>query len=276
MILQYQSVSGQFWDLKIEPIRTRSANFHDFQWKPQGVTLQYGDKVTRFDKQSVVYDALLDVSGTIGDRKDALNELHTAFETDIAMMAPGRIVHGDWYIQCYIIASKTFYKHPYTQNQISIYCPYPFWIYETAIAFTSGDYYQDEFLDYRIGYDYDYTPVYASKEITISSPFGANMVVSIRGERGSTKWNHDIDQIIYFDGKERFNVSRIYQGDTSFNLTIDTKNKSVWGNGNWFNRRTKTSDFFAPLSSGTHTISFPRGLQGTIVFAQERSEPLWT
>ena len=286
MSLTYYSSNGQSFDLKVTPIRTRSANFHDFQWSPRTVALQYGDKVTRFDKRSVVYDALLDVSGSIDDRKDALNDLHLAFEYDIAKMTPGRIQHGYWHIDCYIIASKTLYKHPYTQNQISIYCPYPFWqkgqslVWYPEITPISSD------LGYNYGYDHDYTPQYLSKSVTIESPFPAHLKIEIWNTRDTQPYRMPGEnRSIFVDGVEKININELDQNVFDYTrIEISTRDKTIvalkppryGGDTNLFNRRRKTADFFAPLTPGTHTISAPYRNDISIQVIEERSEPLWT
>lgn len=286
MNLFYDSSNGTTFDLKVTPICTRSANFHDFTWSPRTVALQYGDKVTRFDKSSVVYDALLDVSGSIADRKTALNNLHQAFEYDIAKMTPGRIRHGGWSIDCYIIVSKTFYKHPYTQNQISIYCPHPFWQKSKLLAWYPEDTPSGSDLGYNYGYDHDYTSLYATESVTVDSPFPAHLKIVITNGSNSKPYRMPGEnRSIFVDGVEKININELDQNVFDYTqIEISTRDKTIiakksvryGGDANLFNRRRKTADFFAPLTTGTHTISVPYRNEVYIWVNEERSEPLWT
>lgn len=132
MTLRYVSSTGQVFDLQAASIRARRANFHDYQWTPQVKNLQYGDRVYRFNKEALYYTVILDIRKTLDERKATLNTLHAAFDADIFSMTPGRIVHGEYYILCYITFSSTYAENPYTTNELSVYCPYPFWVKENA------------------------------------------------------------------------------------------------------------------------------------------------
>lgn len=188
MILQYETSDGTIFDLKTGPIRTRTANFHDYSWKPKVVNLQYGDRVTRFDKASVTYTAVLDIDGSLAERRETLNTLHTAFDNDIYKMTPGRIIHGEYYIRCFVTLSSTFYKGPFTQNEINIYCPYPFWIKERQYEFIKPDSSEDanRYLDYasegalysvESGYYLDFVQGHLDEDGVVHLPIVATEVI---------------------------------------------------------------------------------------------------
>ena len=128
MILYYTSSNGQTFDLKVGKIRTRTANFHDYEWTPQTTTQQYGECVYGFDKPAITYTMLLSIFGSHDDRKTQLNLLHDAFDHDIRNMTPGKLTHGDSEVECYITFSTTYPDADDTKNEISVFCPYPFWV----------------------------------------------------------------------------------------------------------------------------------------------------
>ena len=275
MILKYESSNGEVYDLKVKPIRTRSANFHEYNWKAQTLTLQYGDKVTRFDKPAQMYSALLDISGGIEERKASLNALHAAFDADIFSMLPGKIIHGDYYIHCFITHSNTYYKNPFTQNEINIYCPYPFWIKENVYDFAKVEDIQDanQFLDFPYDFSYDYRSELTGQAF-IQNPGAApaNYRLIIYGAVNNP--------YIVADGNY-IGINTVLENNEY--AVIDSRNHTVYkvaNNGtrtNLFNDRIKGNvSMFEKISSGDHFVAWS-GLFGiTLTIYEERSEPLWS
>lgn len=266
MILQYTSSNGQTFDLKAKRFRARTANFHDFSWTPKTVDQQYGTRVYRFDKAACSYTALISVFGSLEERKQWLNVLHDAFESDIRNMTPGRITHGMYSISCYIVASSTYYEEPYTQNEISIYCPYPFWGREETYHLTVEDVQIYEYLDYPYGYAYDYRgqlPGYA--------------MVDNRGS-GAADWQLAIygpcvnPMIVIDDIKVGVNAA-IGAGET---VVISSKEKTVMkGDKSLFNQRYKESSIFEKIPAGQHAVFWSGSYDCDLTIYEERSEPLW-
>lgn len=272
MILQYVSSSGDIFDFKATDLRARSANFHNYTWFAQTKQQQYGDKVNRFDKTAAYYTCLLDVRGSIAQRKQTLNDLHEAFDKDIFRQTPGKIVHGDYYIQCYITYSATSARDPFTDNEIQIYCPYPFWVKENVYTcMIRDDQGSDEFLGYDYGYNYDYSSGRSGQTIIDNPGAGpANYKLIMYGACNNPYII--IDSVIV-------GVHSII--GTGEYVTIDTRDHTVIKtatNGtktNLYNYRTKSSSIFGKISSGNHTITWPGTFGFDLTVFEERSEPLW-
>lgn len=270
MILQYKSSNGNLFDLKVGNIRTRTANFHDFEWIPRGHEQRFGEKVYRFDKDPVVYSATMSVFGSLDRRKEVLNLLHGSFEADIHNMKPGRITHGAFYIDCYITFSSTGYENPFTNNTINIYCPYPFWIRDNRYRF---EVVQDdtpyEYLDYPYDYNYDFSRVLIGHGVANNpGSGGADFTLTI--------YENTTQPFIKIDGVRIGAMVSVGEGER---LVIDTKTKTVYKYGteavNCFNSRYKDVSIFEKLAPGDHEIIWSGKFAFDLDIHEERSEPFW-
>lgn len=268
MILKYLSSTGDLFDLKVGHIRTRTADFHNYQWKPQTITQQYGERVYRFDKGAVTYTALLSIFGSLDERRRWMNILHGAFDHDVINMTPGKIIHGMYSIDCYITMSSTYYENPNTQNQISIYCPYPFWSH-TKLVELSGREGTYEYLDYPYGYKYDYKaklPGYGMIHVEAEKP--THWDITIKGAVN--------DPMITIDNQTIGVYSSIGAGET---LHISSRDKTVYKEGetrtNLFNQRVKSKTMFEPIPRGAHAVLWSGNYDISMSLYEERSEPPW-
>jgi len=275
MILKYISSNGQEFDLKAADIRARSANFHDYQWTPQIKQLQFGDRVYRFDKEALYYTVLLDIRGGIEHRKETLNALHAAFDADVYALEPGRIVHGDYYIHCFINFSSTYANNPFTNNEITIYCPYPFWIREHTYEFLPKEELPDAnaFLDYDYDFSYDYESDLTGQAYVINPGAGAaNYKTYFFGPA--------VNPYMVIDGNTIGLNTTIETGEY---VVIDSRNHTVIrvaNNGrqtNLYNQRVKTNkSIFDKIAPGEHSIVYPGTFGFNFVIYEERSEPKWS
>ena len=270
MILHYVSSNGNSYDLKVGHLRMRTADFHTYEWLPQAVAQQYGEKPYRFDRDARTYGAQLSVFGTMEEKRTYLNLLHAAFDHDIINLTPGKIVHGEYEIECYITMSNTYYESPFIYNDISIYCPYPFWKKEKTYELR----YEDEtkvydFLDYPYGYLYDFKAKLPGYEMIVNqSEAAAPYQLTIYGPV--------TDPIISIDGVQIGVYATIGAGER---VVISSIDKTVILKGltdrNLFNARVKTGSMFESIKSGEHSVLWNRTFNADLVLYEERSEPLW-
>ena len=273
MILQYQSSDGQVFNLKSSPLRTRTANYHDYSWNPMIREQQYGERVYRFNKQAAYYTTVLDVSGSIAQRKQTLNELHAAFDRDIYNLTPGRIIHGEYYIECYVTFSSTGYNDPFTENELSIYCPYPFWVKEHLYQFAARESTSEvnEFLDYPYGFEYDFMSATTGQAMVTNEGAGpANFKLIFYGNA--------LNPFISMDGATIGVNTLVGSNDR---IEIDSHDHTVYliTNGdeklNFYNARTKETSIFNKITSGEHSIVWPGTFGFELIIYEERSEPKW-
>lgn len=274
MILTYQSSNGQTFDLKSSGLKTRYANYHDYAWYPQQREQQYGSRIFRFDKEPVTYETSISVGGSIEQRKETLNRLHEAFDSDIFSMHPGRIIHGEFYIECYITFSSTGYNNPYTENLINIFCPYPFWIKEHKFECLKHEDAADanQFLDFEYDFAYDYMSG-STGQIEVNNPGAgpANFKVIMYGPA--------VSPYIIVDGNE-IGVSAILLAgeyiiiDSNDHTVIKTSNTGK--KTNLYNSRTKGRSIFEKISAGHHSVIWPGTFGFDLYIFEERSEPKWS
>jgi hypothetical protein len=267
MILQYTSSNGQTFDLKCSPLRTKSATYTSYDWAPQAINQQLGANVYRFDKNAKTYQTVITITGNETERRQWLNLLHAAFEHDIITMTPGRITHGMYYMECYIISSSVAYSEPWTNNTLSIYCPYPFWRRDIDFSLSAGvasDTY--DWLDYPHGFPYDYKatlPGYSM--ITNPGVKAADWKLTINGQVENP--------VVVIDGRSIGVNAVIGSGET---LVISSRDKTVMkGETNLFNSRIKSPEFFDPIPSGEHSVMWSGLYDVDLTVYEERSEPLW-
>lgn len=271
MILKYTSSNGQVFDLKVGKFRTRTADYHNYSWKPQVTNQQYGANVYRFDREVASYSTLLTVFGTEREKRTYLNLLHAAFEHDIVTMTPGRITHGMYYVECYITDSSTYYDNPWTQNELTIYVPYPFWRRDIEYELQASEAEEYEFLDFPYDFQYDYMATLPGfRMITNPGVKPADWKMTIDG--------YALNPLVVLNGMS-VGVNAVI--GTGEKLIISSKDKTVikyGANGseaNLFNNRIKTNSIFEQLPSGELSVMWSGAFDINLIVYEERSEPLW-
>lgn len=269
MILKYISSNGQVFDFKGARLRTRAADFHDYAWTPQTVARQFGVDVNSFKADARSYTLTATAFGTLAQKKDYLNLLHAAFDADIRSLTPGRLVHGAFYIDCYMTQVSTTYEEPWTQNTFTVYCPRPFWVRDDVTRIEARDV-QRTGLGYPYGYDYDLgrEPI-ALTTIENLSTGAADFTIRLHGSTNNP--------VVYVDGRE---VGVWVPLGVDEYAEIDTAKRTVTaylvhGEMNAFNLRTKNRLIFDPLSPGKHTLIWSGEFAIDFILHEERSEPLW-
>lgn len=272
MNLQYVASSGNIYNLKGDGIRTRKANYHRWEWGVEGTTLQFGTRVAAFTRSAAVYEATLVMYGSHGYRKAIVDGLHEDFELDVRNMTPGRIIWGDYYIECYIVMSSTEPDeyNVYTNNEIDIYCPYPFWIKEETKEFhpriaPEGE----QYLDYPFDYAYDY--YYGNPGIETwqtGFPFESEFRMTVYGPTVTPR-------VLINGYPYQINVTL----EENEYAVIDSRANTVTrylatGQGqNIFDLRDKSQSIFQPIQGGTLIFNWSGAFGFDLTLYEERSEP---
>ena len=275
MILKYIASSGNEYDLNADELRTREANYHKWSWDFNGTDLQYGKRVADVTRTAMEYDTTLTFAGSLVQRKEAVENLHQDFELDVRNMTPGRIIWGEWYIDCYISDSSTTPDEliRWTDNEIKIYCPHPFWIREATRQFYPKSVPAEQiFLDYEFDYQYDYH----------------------FGNPGTAIWQRDFPFVSEFKltiygpvSQPRILInSHAYQindtlGETEY-AVIDSRDNIImkYAMGgqvtNIFDLRDKQESVFDPIPAGPLRFAWSGAFGFDLTLYEERSEPRWT
>lgn len=275
VLLTYTASSGRVYNLKTKGlIRTRAANYHKWNWGVDGTALQFGVRVADFTRDAATYNSTLVFDGPLSERKTLVENLHEDFELDVRKKTPGRITWGDYYIDCYITISSTYpdANNVWTDNEITIYCPHPFWIKEETRVFYPQEAPEDErFLDYTFDYEYDYyfgSPGVATWNTDF--PFESEFIMTVFGPVSNPRvlvngypyqFNDTLEEMEY--------------------VVIDSRSNTIMkhlANGqavSIFDLRNKEQSIFEPMPAGTMTVNWT-GLFGfNITLFEERSEPRW-
>ena len=273
--LKYVASSGREYDLKTSGLlKTRTANYHIWTWGVEGTKLQFGTRVSTFTREAAQYTTQLILDGSIPVRKKLLDDLHEDFELDVRNKRMGRIIWGEYYIDCYIIASSTYPDSNdwWTDNDLTIYCPYPFWIKDHKRSFFGRHgVTPTNFLDYEFDYEYDWyigdpgtavwdagLPFASEFEMTIFGPV-SNPRVTING------WPYGFNDTLSDDEYATINS----RNNTVIKRTSGGHDISI------FDTRFKAQSIFTPIPAGSLEIAWS-GLFGfDITLFEERSEPRW-
>ena len=270
--LKYIASSGNVYDLKGDDIiRTKTANYHKWKWGVNGTTLQYGIRISDFTKKPAEYTTRLIFSGSYEARRQMINALHEDFELDIRTQTLGRIIWGEYYIDCFIVESSTEPDegNVWTRNDITIYCPYPFWIKEDTRQFYPAEVPAgQEFLDYEYDFDYDY--YYGNSGIAVwqtGFPFESEFKLTVYGPVSNPRVlinnypyqvNDTLDDEEYLVIDSRNNTITKYTGNSTVNL---------------FDMRDKTNSVFKAIPGGTLRFNWSGAFGFDLTLFEERSEP---
>lgn len=274
MILKYIASSGNEYNLNSDGIRTKKANYHKWDWGVSGTTLQYGLRVSDFTRKPVTYETNLIMTGSYMQRKTILEALHDDFELDVRNKKLGRIVWGDYYIDCYITMSSTYpdENNLWTDNDITIYCPYPFWIKEETRIFMPQEAPGEQpYLDYEFDYEYDYS--YGTPGIAIwqtNFPFTSEFKMTVFGPVSDPRILINGYPYQFFDTLEETEYVVIDSRSNTITKHL-ANNSSV----NIFDLRNKTESIFEPIPAGTLTFNWSGAFGFDLTLFEERSEPRW-
>lgn len=282
--ITYVSSAGNTYDLKTDGLKIKEANFHNYAWSLDTTERQYGVRINRFNKSPITYSTTLAFIGTYTERKEQIEALHADFETDIISETPGRIYWGKDYIDCYIISSSTAPddKNIRTENEVEIYCPYPFWIEEytyniSALETTTTAIDTDKgYTDTRYSYDtgYSYSSVDTIKHITLEDFYGLasyKLIASGPTDYVSITINDVVRTVNY-----PVNEGEYLTIDTRPNIDTDKRIFLTGTDGtttNVFDYRAAGTGIFTKIEPGILTIDYSRAYPIEITLYVERSEP---
>lgn len=272
VLLQYIGSSGNVYNLKTDGIRTKTANYHKWKWGVNGTALQYGIRISDFSRKPAEYETMLIFTGSYNARKELIDALHEDFELDVRTMRPGRIIWGDYYIDCFVVNSSTEPNAQvdlWTDNTIGLYCPYPFWIKEDTHSFYAKEAPAgQEFLDYPFDYSYDYyfgNPGVATWQTDF--PFDSEFKLTIYGPV--------INPRIQINGYPYQIFTELSESEYA---VIDSRNHTIIkytnaGRVNLFDNRDKVNSVFKAIPGGTLQFNWTGAYGFDLTLFEERSEP---
>ena len=202
------------------------------------------------------------------------NQLFEVFEKDVIAEQPGKIIIGDYYLQCYVYASK---KSEYLTHKnllttsISVAGDTENWIKETGKNFLYSVSEDTTGKGYEYGYEYDYAMGNGNTGLLTNEHFAScHFIIQVSGyafEPSITIADH-----IY-----KVNET-VQKGEV---LTIDSKKKTITlrrSTGdivNVFSKRDKDNYIFEKIPSGLLPVYWNSDFNFAITLFEERSEPKW-
>lgn len=201
------------------------------------------------------------------------NRLFECAEKDVLTMQYGRIIIGDYYLQCYVTASKKsdYMICPgYMKTSLTVATDLPSWIKETTITFGYGQGTAGKNLDFNNDFPYDYTSNLLGKSLNNTDFIETNFRMVIYGACENP-------EVIIAGHKYQVNVS-IAENEY---LTIDSVEKTIvlthtdGTRENCFNSRNRDSYVFEKIPSGVSGVSSGH-FKFDVTLLEERSEPRWT
>lgn len=267
--ITYISSTGNKYELNMDGTLHKKLPYFKWEWEVEGTKLQYGTRVSGFSKKAVTYKANLlfyDRSQTVRDA--IINALHDDYEKDVRNKTPGRMVIGDYYIDCYIISVDMRDADGVTTDTIEIYCPYPFWVQESYISLPASQEVSSGFLDFPFDFPFDFTaPSIGHRTVKSDFPFSSEFRMVIYGAAVNPRITiNDYQYILY---------ATIPSGAYAI---IDSRDKSImmYNNGqkvDLFNFRNKTLSVFQKIPAGNLDITWDSSFGIDLTIYRERSEP---
>ena len=282
--LTYTSSNGTVFDLlSWEGLKTEKANYHKYKWGAEVQKARFGDRLVNFTKASCFYEATFLFRGSKEARRRQIDAFHFCTEYDIVKQTPGRITWGSDYIDCYITESSTEPRDDggaYTENIVSIYCPYPVWIEDQVLnILPQGSKPQLEtdkgYPQTKISYPYAYSYTAGRTAIAINTnhydasnfrliAYGATEALDITmgGHRYNVNHAIGLREYMVIDSRQNIRADRrCYLVDSQGNIT------------NTFNDRNPESSLFEKVPGGIFIINYNRGYGIELTLYKERSEP---
>ena len=269
--LKYIASSGNVYNLKGDGIRSKKANYHKWKWVTNGTTLQYGIRVSDFSRKPAEYETTLIFYGSHNSRKELIDALHADFELDVRTMHPGRVIWGDYYIDCYITNSSTEPDEIdiWTDNAVTLYCPYPFWIKENTRSFYARSVEEQDYLDFPYDFSYDY--YFGNPGVAVwerSHLLESDFEMKIYGPVVEPRIMVNGYPYILFDILEEQEYALI----NSKEKTV----KKILASGqevNIFDLRNKEESVFQKIPGGTLRLNWSGNFGFDLTIFEERSEP---
>ena len=258
--------------------RIIDGSFHEFEWDKSVSERQFGETVNGWTKSSKEYKATLLFSGTDEQKRLVLNRFHSAIENDIMRETPGTLRWDDATIDCYIRGSNTKPSdkfNGYAENEITIYCPRPFWEHELTQQFYSGINNSESDTTYVKNWPHDYSG-YDYLFINDRESY-------IFNDGPLSEWQ------IIINGPARKPIIHIGNNIIAMNteipvdsyLMIDSRDKIIYlvnpdgSMDNRFGERDLENYIFEKIEPGYSKVTWNGSYEWLLTLYEERSEPRW-
>lgn len=256
-----------------------------FKWTPitQGQAVQ---KVVKFEKVMNEKKFKVLVSGdSYADYKANLDRFLQYTDKDINNLKMGRLYVGEYYLECYIVASgkpKRYLGTNKTLIQLSVLCENGNWrkeahVLKSDVGFEPGEGYNDNYtangITYPYDYDYDYAAPFSRGEIFNESYMDADFEIRLIGATQSPT-------VTIGDNVYGFIDLTLSDGEY---ITVNSKNKTAilhkinGDEENVFRFRNREYRLYDKIKGGWNDVVIEdENCKVDIKLFYERSEPKWS
>lgn len=280
----YTSSRGVTFNLlNFDSAKLYKANFHNYSWGKEVVSRQFGEIVSRFTKSAQSYACTFKFRGSKSQRKSQIESFHFETEYDICHMTAGRLTWGDTYIECFMISSKTNPDDDgsvYTDNEVTMYCPYPFWINEQVVEiYPTSEAEDDETAKgYATGkYQYPYSYCGAPTNVYIDTNHykDSDFKMVIYGAASGVQWTigNNIYKVDYPLRNNQYMVIDSRQS-TPANRQCYVVSESGLITNVFDYRDPTVGDIFKKIPAGNSILNYSREYGMELTIYKERSEPI--
>lgn len=248
----------------------------DYDWNVE----KENNKISDLKKGLKTKNITVSIKGnSIEDGVNKRNKIFEIFEKDVLLRKCGKIIIGDYYLQCYIIDSqKSRYikDSNYLVIKLKIIPEYPYWCHEETKSFLRYNEMieksVDDYLLYPFSYPYRYSMPRNAGFIQNDhyAPCDFQMIV----------YGPCTDPSVRIAGHLYEVITTLYSGEY---MVIDsrdntvTKYKNDGSTENLYNSRRKDIRVFEKIPSGRLSVLWNIEAFGfDITLFQERSEPKWS
>lgn len=247
------------------------SDLHDFTW----AVVSKNNRISSFNRGVTTKNLPVVIACTSeADGIEKRNKLFEVAEKDVLAKKHGRIIIGDYYLKCFVTASK---KTGYLQSKrqmtvtLTISTDFPYWIKETVTTFGYGGGAAGKNLDFNNDFPYDYASELDSKPLNNTGFVPCNFRMNVYGPCVNPKVTiagHDYEVSASLEANEY--------------LTIDSISKTIvlthtdGSTTNCFNLRNKESYIFEKMPVGMSNVTTNTQFKFDITLLEERGEPKWT
>lgn len=270
-ILTYKNHVNEVIEFGKNGMFINESDLHNFAWN---ITSK-NNRISSFSKGLTTKSLPIVIACTSeADGIAKRNKLYEIAEKDVLANKHGTIILGDYYLKCFITASK---KSGYlaTKQQmtvtLTVSTDFPYWIKETMTTFNYGAGSQGKNLDFENDFPYDYTSNLLGQQLNNASFVPTNFRMRIYGKCENPK--------VTISGHEYEVATNIEENEY---LAIDSVSKTIvlthtdGSTTNCFNLRNKESYIFEKIPVGLNTVSNNGNFKFDVTLLEERGEPKWT
>ena len=250
--LQYKNHMNEVLDFGAGKLFINENDLHDYSWD---VTSK-NNRISNF-KRGIITKTIPIIMkvDSVAEGIQLRNKLFEVFEKDVLSQKHGKIIIGDYYLNCFVtsnVKSDYLINNGYMKINVKITTDIPHWIRENTTRFnyaTSGE--LGKSLDYNRDFPHDYSSNLNVTRLNNTNFVPSNFLINIYGA---------CDNPVITVGGHDYAVN-VSLSATDY-LTIDSINKTIvkttetGGTENCFNLRDKNSYIFEKMPISFYSVTF--------------------